>query len=135
MVPSLRTSRAPPSELVARVRGIHAPLPLLMRLFLLFRELGVGVAAQKGGEPWSEFANNCLPILFEVISRPNAREDDDVFATENACASIAKILHYNNTKVANVQDVVNAWVDTLPIVNDEEAAPYAYAFLAQLIDQ
>ncbi|KAF4308679.1 importin subunit beta-3 [Botryosphaeria dothidea] len=96
---------------------------------------GVGVAAQKGGEAWSDFVNNCLPILFEVIARPNARDDDDVFATENACASIAKILHYNSSKVPNVQEVVNAWADTLPIVNDEEAAPYAYAFLAQLIDQ
>ncbi|KAF2144507.1 uncharacterized protein K452DRAFT_223047 [Aplosporella prunicola CBS 121167] len=96
---------------------------------------GVGVAAQKGGEAWSDFVNACLPALFEVIQRPNAREDDDVFATENACASIAKILHFNNTKVANVQEVVDAWVNTLPITNDEEAAPFAYAFLAQLIDQ
>ncbi|KAK8243541.1 armadillo-type protein [Phyllosticta capitalensis] len=96
---------------------------------------GVGVAAQKGGESWSDFVAACLPTLFEVIQRPNAREDDDVFATENACASIAKILHFNNSKVGNVQEVVAAWVDTLPIVNDEEAAPYAYAFLAQLIDQ
>ncbi|EON65239.1 hypothetical protein W97_04476 [Coniosporium apollinis CBS 100218] len=96
---------------------------------------GVGVAAHKGGEAWSEFVSASLPTLFQVTQRPNAREDDDVFATENACASIAKILHYNSSKIQNVQEVVNAWVDTLPVVNDEEAAPYAYSFLAQLIDQ
>jgi len=96
---------------------------------------GVGVAAQKGGEAWAEFVSGSLPILFEVTQRPNARSDDDAFATENACASIAKILHYNNSKVANVQDVVTHWIDTLPVVNDEEAAPYAYSFLAELIDQ
>jgi importin-5 len=58
-----------------------------------------------------------------------------VFATENACAAIEKILHYNNSKVENPQQVVESWIDTLPILNDEETAPYAYSFLAQLIDQ
>ncbi|EME77845.1 uncharacterized protein MYCFIDRAFT_57383 [Pseudocercospora fijiensis CIRAD86] len=96
---------------------------------------GVGVAAHKGGEQWSEFAAGSLPILFEVTQRPNARSEDDAFATENACASIAKILHFNNSKVQNVSDVVAGWVDTLPVTNDEEAAPYAYSFLAQLIDE
>ncbi|KAM3422465.1 hypothetical protein BST61_g2813 [Cercospora zeina] len=96
---------------------------------------GVGVAAHKGGEQWSEFAAGSLPILFEVTHRPNARSDDDAFATENACASIAKVLHFNNKKVSNVSEVVMHWVDTLPVVNDEEAAPYAYSFLAQLIDE
>ncbi|KAI9685217.1 MAG: hypothetical protein M1820_010831 [Bogoriella megaspora] len=96
---------------------------------------GVGVVAQKGGEAWSDFVALSLPELFHVVQRPNARKDDDVFATENASASIAKILHYNSSKVGNVQQVVEAWVDTLPVVNDEEAAPYAYSFLAQLIDQ
>jgi hypothetical protein len=96
---------------------------------------GAGVAAQKGGDAWSEFAAGSLPILFQVTQRPNARSDDDAFATENACASIAKILHFNSSKVPNVPEVVNAWVDTLPVINDEEAAPYAYSFLAELIEQ
>ncbi|KAK5282259.1 importin subunit beta-3, partial [Cryomyces antarcticus] len=39
------------------------------------------------------------------------------------------------SKISNVQEVVTHWVDTLPVTNDEEAAPYAYSFLAQLIDQ
>jgi hypothetical protein len=96
---------------------------------------GAGVAAQKGGDAWSEFAAGSLPILFQVTQRPNARSDDDAFATENACASIAKVLHFNSSKVPNVPEVINAWVDTLPVTNDEEAAPYAYSFLAELIDQ
>ncbi|KAF2234745.1 putative importin beta-3 subunit [Viridothelium virens] len=96
---------------------------------------GVGVVAQKGGEAWSEFVAAAVPELFQVVQRAGARKDDDVFATENACASIAKILHYNASKVGDVGQVVEAWVETLPVVNDEEAAPYAYSFLATLIDQ
>lgn len=96
---------------------------------------GAGVAAHKGGDAWAEFANHSLPILFQVTQRANARSEDDAFATENACASIAKILHFNRAKVENVGEVMALWVDTLPVVNDEEAAPYAYAFLGQLVDE
>ena len=96
---------------------------------------GVGIAAQKGGQAWSSFVAESIPTLFAVCQIPNAREDDHVFATENACASIAKILQSNAAKVPNVQEVVTHWVNTLPVVNDEEAAPFAYMFLAQLIEQ
>ncbi|KAL1301645.1 hypothetical protein AAFC00_005868 [Neodothiora populina] len=96
---------------------------------------GAGVLAHKGGEPWSQLASASLPLLFQATQRPDAREDDHAFATENACASIAKILQFNSSKIPNVQEVVTGWIDTLPVVNDEEAAPYAYSFLAQLIEQ
>ena len=95
---------------------------------------GVGIAAQKGGEQWSDFVAASIDTLFQVTQVPNARGEDEVFATENACAAIAKILHFNNTKVQNAQSVVERWLDTLPITNDEEAAPYAYSFLCELID-
>ena len=96
---------------------------------------GVGMAAQKGGNDWAPFVAQSLEYLFQVTRRPNARSDDDVFATENACAAIAKILHFNSSQVPNAHMFVDPWLDTLPIVNDEEAAPYAYSFVAQLIDQ
>ncbi|KAL4781897.1 armadillo-type protein [Aspergillus varians] len=96
---------------------------------------GVGVAAQKGGELWSEFVAACLPSLFQVTQFNQSRSEEHVFATENASASIAKILHYNSSKVPNAAELAANWIATLPITYDEEAAPYAYSFLAQLIDQ
>lgn len=96
---------------------------------------GVGIAAQKGGAQWSQFVAESLPMLFAVCQLDQAREDDHVFATENACASIAKILQANSSKVPNVQEVLQHWLNTLPVVNDEEAAPYAYMFLAGLVEQ
>ena len=96
---------------------------------------GVGIAAQKGGDQWSDFVAASIDTLFAVTRVPNARGEDEVFATENACAAIAKILHMNSAKVANPQAVVESWIDTLPVVNDEEAAPYAYLFLVTLIEQ
>lgn len=96
---------------------------------------GVGVAAQNGGPAFSEFVAHTIRQLFEATQLPKARQEDHVFATENACASIAKILHFNSSKVSDIQTVVNHWITTLPVVNDDEAAPYAYRFLADLIEQ
>jgi importin-5 len=98
---------------------------------------GVGIAAQKGGEQWADFVAASIETLFAVTRVPNARGEDEVFATENACAAIAKILHFNSSKVPGdaVQGIVESWIDTLPVVNDEEAAPYAYGFLGQLIER
>ena len=96
---------------------------------------GVGVAAQKGGAAWSDFVAASIPSLFQVTQHPHSRTEEHVFASENASASIAKILHYNASKVQNAQDIVANWIETLPITFDEEAAPYAYSFVAQLIDQ
>ncbi len=96
---------------------------------------GIGIAAQKGGAPWSDFVAQSLQVLFSICQTPYAREDDHIYATENACASISKILQANASKVPNIQEVISLWISTLPVVNDEEAAPYAYMFLAGLIDQ
>ncbi|PLB36379.1 nuclear import receptor PSE1 [Aspergillus candidus] len=96
---------------------------------------GVGVAAQKGGAAWADFVAACLPSLLQATQIPQSRSEEHVFATENASASIAKILHFNASKVQNAPDVVASWLTTLPITFDEEAAPYAYFFLAQLIEQ
>ncbi|KAL9615493.1 MAG: hypothetical protein Q9167_000006 [Letrouitia subvulpina] len=96
---------------------------------------GVGIAAQKGGPAWSTFTSESLQALFEACQLPHAREEDHVFATENACASIAKILKAPSSKVTNSPEIIPHWINTLPVVNDEEAAPYAYMYLAELIDQ
>jgi hypothetical protein len=96
---------------------------------------GIGVAARHGGAAWTPFLGGSIPYLFQVCQVPEARNDENVYATENACAAIAKILHYNAGSVGDVQAVVAQWIDTLPVINDEEAAPYAYAYLAELIDQ
>ncbi|KZL75448.1 importin subunit beta-3, partial [Colletotrichum tofieldiae] len=96
---------------------------------------GIGVAAHRGGLPWAQFLGGAMPFLFQVTQVPDARSEDNVYATENACAAIAKILHYNAGSVQDPNNIVAQWIETLPVTNDEEAAPYAYAYLAELIDK
>lgn len=114
------------------VAGIRDPVPANRQA----AAYGAGVAAAKGGEAWAEFSAAVLPLLFECCARPDARSDDHVYATENACAAIAKVCKFNAGKIEGegAQSVVSHWLDTLPIVNDEEAAPFAYSFLAELVE-
>lgn len=94
---------------------------------------GIGVAAQKGGQAWAQFLGGSVPALFQATQVPEARSEDNVYATENACAAIAKILHFNSSALPNQDEIIVQWFNTLPVTNDEEAAPYAYAYLAELI--
>jgi len=94
---------------------------------------GVGVAAHRGGPTWSQFLGGSLPYLFQVTQFPDARNEDNVYATENACAAIAKILQFNAGSVGDVQAIIPQWIETLPVINDEEAAPYAYGYLTTLM--
>jgi len=96
---------------------------------------GVGVAAHKGGPQFAQFCAMALQPLFQCIARPDAREEDDVYATENACAAIAKIIHFNASQVPNIEAVISSWLDTLPVVKDEEEAPHAYNILMDLVER
>jgi importin-5 len=76
-----------------------------------------------------------LEPLFQCIARPDAREDEHVYATENACAAIAKIVHFNASNIPNLESVIGSWLDTLPIIHDEEEAPHAYNILMDLVER
>lgn len=97
---------------------------------------GIGIAAQFGGEPYTESTLRSLETLFNVVNVPEARSDENLHATENASAAIAKILHKNGQLLgADLDRALTEWVKTLPIIADDEAAPFAYRFLADLIQQ
>ncbi|KAL2179481.1 armadillo-type protein [Thermothelomyces heterothallicus CBS 202.75] len=111
------------------LQGCQDPSPAIRQA----AAYGIGVAARHGGEAWSAFLGGAVPFLFEAMRVPDARDEDNVYATENACAAIAKILHFNASAVTQQDQIIAEWLNTLPITNDEEAAPYAYLYLAELI--
>jgi hypothetical protein len=113
------------------LRGCRDPSPAIRQA----AAYGIGVAARHGGEAWSAFLGGAVPLLFEVMTVPDARNEDNIYATENACAAIAKILHFNASAVTAPDQIIAEWINTLPITNDEEAAPYAYLYLAELISK
>ena len=96
---------------------------------------GIGIAAHHGGAAWAQFLGGAIQVLFEALHVPDARSEDNVYATENACAAIAKVLHFNASAVPQADQIIPEWFKSLPITNDEEAAPYAYAYLTELIEK
>lgn len=96
---------------------------------------GIGCAAQHGGSYFAELVAQSLPSLFSVIAQPDARIEDNIYVTENACVSIAKICKFNSSQVQGLDEVVLAWVKTMPVTHDEQDAPYAYRYLSELMDR
>lgn len=93
----------------------------------------VGMAAQHGGPSYKEFALACLEPMFKMAAVPDARADENVYATENLVLAIAKVCRSFSADVPNLGSVLQQWINLLPILQDEEAAPFAYSFLAELI--
>lgn len=113
------------------IHGCQDPTPAIRQA----ASYGIGIAARHGGPAWTNFLSGAVPVLFQVMQFPDARNDDNVYATENACAAVAKILHFNPAAIPQPDPVIAEWLKHLPVTNDEEAAPYVYAYLAELIEK
>lgn len=93
----------------------------------------VGMAAQFGGPMYGQLCLGALPALFEIATFPDAKADENLTATENCVATIAKICRSYSASVQNLDKVLHQWVSLMPIIRDDEAAPFAYEFLSELI--
>ncbi|KAJ2777475.1 importin subunit beta-3 [Coemansia javaensis] len=95
---------------------------------------GVGVMAQFGGDAYADFvATTALPAMLAAVARPDARAPENVFATENMVAAIAKALRFCAARVADPRAVLQAWFRALPISNDEDEVPFAYEYLVSVV--
>ncbi|KAI9024505.1 hypothetical protein CLU79DRAFT_834266 [Phycomyces nitens] len=94
---------------------------------------GVGIWGQFGGPQYADACVAALEPLFAMINSPNAREEGEVYATENAISAVAKICKFNGAKT-NVNQVLSAWFATLPILHDDQEAPFVYTYLLDLLE-
>ncbi|KAL2911866.1 importin subunit beta-3 [Polyrhizophydium stewartii] len=96
---------------------------------------GIGSAAKLGGETYRAVTISALPSLAAVIRDPNARKEENTLATENAVAAVGKICKAHGASGAfDINQVLPAWFDALPIVEDQEEFDDAYTFLLDLIE-
>jgi hypothetical protein len=95
---------------------------------------GVGVAAKCGGPNFAEFCIASLPHLVNIISSPEARNEENIMATENAIAALGKIIKvYKDSGRFDANAMVATFVKALPIVEDADEAPDTYNLLLELI--
>ena len=74
-----------------------------------------------------------LEPLFQVINAPDARKEENVYATENAVSAVTKILKFNCSNF-DPNTVIPAWFNALPITYDEEEAPLTCSYLLELLE-
>jgi len=94
---------------------------------------GCGVMAQFGGEEYAQTCAEALPLLVQVISHPESRTKENVNPTENCISAVTKICKYNSSRL-NVNEVIPTWLSWLPIKEDQEEAPHACGYLADLVE-
>lgn len=94
----------------------------------------VGVAALHGGDEYQNFCVSSLQPMFKMIAVPDARADENVYATENCVTAVAKVCHRHGSCLPNLGEILQQWIAFLPIAQDEEAAPFAYRFLGELMN-
>ena len=97
----------------------------MLYLFWLLRETNSGIVLFY---PLSE----AIPYLVQVINDPEARNSENINATENAISAVTKICKYNHGNIA-VDDLIPTWLTWLPITEDKEEAPHVYGYLCDLI--
>ena len=97
---------------------------------------GVGVAGKNGGQSYFAFCMASLPHLFEIIGNQASRAEENVMATENAIAAVAKIISANkNNGNFPMNDVVVHWIKGLPLLKDRDEAEDTYGLLLELLQR
>ncbi|KAG0205651.1 hypothetical protein BGX28_002767 [Mortierella sp. GBA30] len=94
---------------------------------------GLGKMGMHGGPMYAEVCSVALTPLFQVIHAPGSRMVENVYATENAISAVTKICKFNSSQF-DVNTVLPSWVQTLPILHDEEEAQLTYSYLMDLIE-
>eukprot|EP00117_Sycon_ciliatum_P045798 scpid19596/ scgid32881/ Importin-5; Importin subunit beta-3; Karyopherin beta-3; Ran-binding protein 5 len=97
---------------------------------------GVGIMALHGGEAYYKACVSALPRLAEACSMEVDPSDYmSCCANENCISAVAKICRTLPEGVLNLGDILPHWLSWLPIINEEEEAPFVYEYLCELIMQ
>lgn len=93
----------------------------------------IGIAAQHKGVLYVSLLIECLPLLFQVATFPDAKAEENLRATESCLSAIALICKFHTSAILNLEQIITQWLNLLPVLHDEEAAVNCYEFLLVLI--
>eukprot|EP01098_Paradermamoeba_levis_P002006 TRINITY_DN1231_c0_g1_i3.p1 TRINITY_DN1231_c0_g1~~TRINITY_DN1231_c0_g1_i3.p1 ORF type:complete len:150 (-),score=44.85 TRINITY_DN1231_c0_g1_i3:166-615(-) len=71
--------------------------------------------------------------LVAVIQHEESKNEDNVYATENAIAALGKICHYQAAAV-NVAQFLPLWLSFLPVSEDKVESKVTYSLLCGFIE-
>lgn len=87
---------------------------------------------------FAQLALASLEPLYALAHVPEARNEENVEATERSCGAIARILRTHGTTALPADQfalAVSEWIKTLPITAEPDGASFSYLFLAELLEK
>ncbi|XP_071950516.1 importin-5-like [Antedon mediterranea] len=94
---------------------------------------GCGIMGKCGGPEYADACLEAIPLLSTMITAENSRAPENISATENAIAAVAKILQANHSNI-NSMEILPNWLVWLPLTEDKEEAVHVYQYLCSLVE-
>ncbi|XP_073272643.1 uncharacterized protein [Primulina huaijiensis] len=95
---------------------------------------GIGICAEFGGSVVKPLVGEALSRLNIVIGHPNALQQDNVMAYDNAVSALGKICQFHRDSINSAQ-VVPAWLSCLPIKGDLIEAKVVHDQLCSMVER
>ncbi|XP_073040413.1 uncharacterized protein [Primulina eburnea] len=95
---------------------------------------GIGICAEFGGSVVKPLVGEALSRLNIVIKHPNALQQDNVMAYDNAVSALGKICQFHRDSINSAQ-VVPAWLSCLPIKGDLIEAKVVHDQLCSMVER
>jgi hypothetical protein len=93
---------------------------------------GVGIVAEKAPAAFKPYISTALAKLSAIINAPDARDDDNECATDNAISALGSVVAYHADSIDN-KAVPTAWLAALPVKGDTVEAQKQHELLAKLV--
>ena len=95
---------------------------------------GVGVMAAALGAAFAPHVPGALAALARVIQAPDARNEENLNATENAVSALGKLCESQRGAIPGAPDVVPRWLGCLPLREDTVEARVVHAQLVRMLE-
>jgi len=96
---------------------------------------GAGCLAKSGGVHVASLMPELVKHLITMIQNPEARNEENVFATENAIAALGKILLYQNLTSPSSNEIIPLWFSMLPVKEDQVESKVTYSILCDFLER
>ena len=95
---------------------------------------GIGVLAEKSREIFSQLAPQCINALYEALKVPQSEEKNKVYGhcKDNTISALGKIIKNHHDKI-NLTEVIQVWLNNLPLKFDKPEAKIQHEFLADIL--
>jgi hypothetical protein len=96
---------------------------------------GIGILAEKSKETFAKVSPKCIETLYEALKIPGDNEKAKVYGhcKDNTVSALGKIIknHYEN--LSNGPDIIQLWLNNLPLKFDKPEAKLQHDLLADIM--